>query len=67
MDVEYCGIRRFAFTPDHISHMTLRDRRELARLLDDDSKSNLSSLKEQLAVGSVPVENEDTAPSGTET
>ena len=67
VDVEYCGIRRFAFTPDHISHMTLRDRRELARLLDDDSKSNLSSLKEQLAFGSVPVENEDTGPSGTET
>ena len=67
MDVEYCGIRRFVYVRDHITHMTLRDRRELARLLDDDSKSNLSSLKEELPVGSVPVENEDTAPSGTET
>lgn len=68
VDVEYCGITRLVYTQrDHISHMSLRDRRELARLLDDDSKSNLSSLKEQLPVGSVPVENEDTAPSGTET
>ena len=64
VDVKYCGIRRYVCARDHISHMPLRDRKELSKLLDSDCKSNLSLLSEQLGVGSVPVENEDTGPSG---
>lgn len=64
VDVMYCGIRRYVHPRDHISHMTLKDRKELAKLLDTEFESNLSSLSEQLGVGSVPVENEDVVPSG---
>ena len=64
VDVKYCGVRRYVHPPDHVSHMTLKDRRELAELLDKDCNSNLTSLSEQLGVGSVPVENEDVIPPG---
>ncbi|KAL9964407.1 hypothetical protein ACROYT_G028047 [Oculina patagonica] len=60
VDVMYCGIRRYIFPPDHISHLAIRDRKELAQLLDTGSDSNhLKSLSEQLEVKSLPVEHED--------
>ena len=64
VDVKYCGVRRYVHPPDHVSHMTLKDRKELAELLDNDCNSNLTSLSEQLGVRSVPVENEDMVPPG---
>ena len=60
VDVRYCGIRRYTRPHDHISHLSLRERKELAQLLDTGTNSNhLESLSEQLGIKSLPVEHED--------
>lgn len=58
--VRYCGIRRYTLPHDHISHLGLRERKELAQLLDTGTDSNhVVSLSEQLGIRSLPVEHED--------
>lgn len=58
--VRYCGIRRYALPHYHISHLPLRERKELAQLLDTGTDSNhVESLSEQLGIRSLPVEHED--------
>ena len=62
VDVKYCGIRRYALPHDHISHLSLRERKELAQLLDTSTDSNhLKSLSELLGIRSLPVEHDDVA------
>lgn len=65
VDVKYCGIRRYALPHDHISHLSLRERKELAQLLDTSTDSNhLKSLSELLGIRSLPVEHDDVAVPG---
>ena len=60
VDVRYCGIRRYALPPDHISHLAMRERKELAQLLDTEGGSNhLEALLEPREARSLPVEHED--------
>lgn len=62
VDVRYCGIQRYTHPGDHISHLKLRERKELAKLLDSSGESNyLQSLSEQLKI---PVEHEDNVSDG---
>ena len=52
LDILYCGLRRFLFPVNHVSHLTLGQRRQLSALLDSgySEGSYLARLSSELGV-----------------
>ena len=64
LDVKYCGIRRFLYPREHISHLPRKRRKQLARLLDTGDDSIFKSLVDCSKETSSAVESQGSWSSG---